>query len=347
MNEDKRMDYFGWILSERLFTGTIAWVDAMELSSDDGDEFEPSKEGWLAIFQRVARVLRESGLEEKYGAALMFSPNIAPFLENLGLDGEYKEARDDFSRNRPFDLGIHARHKDEDLVNTPSFPAIFREDLGLATRFNASSLTEHPPIGTNNTIKETVDILVEDWFCRLLDENPGITLAWENKADYAHKRRFFGSLARMVEFREALSDKLDEIGRGALLDRHQFCFDTGHLLIFRGTAENTRLAEKEIEEYLPIFARNIKVFHFQANDGIMDGHVTPFSTAFLDQPSRTRMDIEKLKSNFDFIRAWIRTCRNTPHPPEQHYFLETGTLPFSLDQYIDFGKELALILKDS
>lgn len=343
-NEDRIMNYFGWTLSTSLFTGSRGWINAMELAGDEVDEFEPNKEGWLKIFNKVGFVLQESGLETKFGAALHFAPGIAPFLKNLGLDGKYRDARDEFSIARKFSLGIHARHKDDELVNTPHFPTVFREDLGLATRFNASSLVEHPPIGTNNSIKETVDILAKDWFCKLLDENPDITIAWENKADYAHKRRFFGSLARMVEFREVLSDKLNEVGKGRLLERHKFCFDTGHLLIFRETADNRKLAEKEIEEYLPVFASHIKVFHFQANDGIVDGHVTPFSTAFFDHPSRTRMDLEKMKANFNTLRDWMAICKDTPHLPNRHFFLETGTLPFTLDQYIEFGKELSRLV---
>ncbi len=330
------MDYFGWTLSARLFTGDAGWIEAMNLDR----EFEPDAAGWSRIFRRIDEVMDRSGLGGKAGAALHFSHDVAPLIERLGLAKDFHDARVQRPVQKPFDLGIHARFQDDELVNTPRFPAIFKEDIGHAARFNASTLVEHPPVGTRDTIEETVAVLASDWFCNLLDEFPGITIAWENKADYATNRRFFGSLAKMLEFRDALVDLLRERGRDALAERHQFCFDTGHLLTWRGTAGSTTQADREIDRYLPLFARHVKVFHFQANDGIVDGHITPFSKSFLNHPSRTRMDVDKVITNFNVLKTWIKMCKNEPHPAGQHLFLETGTLPFSLDQYVEFGKEL-------
>ena len=339
------MDYFGWTLSNRLFTGDKNWLEAMEIGRDKKKgEFEPDKEGWLLIIQKVQKTLEYSGLNVQMGPALHLAPNILPLLINLELDDELRSAVAEYRTKNPIQLSMHARHADDELVNSPRFPSIFADDIEYATKCNVRSLVEHPPIGTENTITETVSILSSDWFCILLEKNPDITLAWENKADYAHKRRFFGSIARMVEFHNTLDDKLHEIGKKHLIKRHQFCFDTGHLLIWRGTAESKNDADKEIEEYLPEFARHIKVYHFQANDGIIDGHVTPFSTKFFDHKSRTRMQLDRMGENFEIIENWIKICNHSPHPNEQHYFLEAGTLPFSLDQYSEFASKLYQIL---
>ncbi|MHA1998742.1 MAG: hypothetical protein ACTSU9_11520 [Promethearchaeota archaeon] len=329
-------------MSTLLLTGNKEWLDAMQLDADT--EFEPDVDGWLSIFERVDMVVEKSGLKGRVGSSLHFNPHILPFLEQLGIEGELLNAIERYSKKNSFELGIHAHHADDDIIGSSRFPLVFRDDIEIASRFHATSLVEHPPVGTQNTIQETVDLLTSDWFCKLLEENPGITIAWENKADYSHKRRFFGSLARMVEFRETLSDRLHEIGKDEIAGRHQFCFDTGHLLIYRGTAESKPQVDREIEDYLPKFSKHVKVFHFQANDGIIDGHVAPFSTQFFNHPSRTRMDLEKMLSNYDILKDWISICNNTAHVPNRHLFLECGTLPFSLEQYIEFGKELALLL---
>ncbi|MBN2154184.1 MAG: hypothetical protein JW839_22205 [Candidatus Lokiarchaeota archaeon] len=315
---------------------------SLDVPGPDGrGEFEPDEEGWARVFGKVDSTIRESGLENAFHPCLHLAPDIAPLLANLNLVGEFRAARARREEAGPVGLGNHARHADHELVTTPGFAQAVRDDLHHATLLGASILVEHPPVGEADSTRGAVDVLASDWFCDLMDQHPSVTIAWENKADYAEKRRFFGSLDRMLGFREALVDRLLEAGRGGLIGRHKFCFDTGHLLVWLGTSGSSAGALREIDRCLPAFAANTIAFHFQANDGVIDGHVTPFSTAFFDHPTRTRMDLDKLRANFELVRQWIRVCQETPHEPGRHLYLEAGTLPFSLAQYVEFGRELA------
>lgn len=339
------MTFFGWTISNQLLLGDPGWLEALDMNSYITGEFEPTRVFWKELLSRILRIVRDAGLDEHgFGCCLHFSAAVAPFMRNVGLIEYYMKAQEEFTQVVPCELGIHAQHQPRDLVTSPRFPAVFTDDIKLASMLNAVYLVEHPPVGTRDTIEETIDVIASPWFCTILHDHPGVTIAWENKADYAKNRRFFGSLDRMVEFRACLVERLHEIGEGGLAPRHQFCFDTGHLLIWRETAGATRAVDKEISEILPSFARNVVVFHFQANDGIVDAHVTPFSSAFLDHGSRSRMDIGKFKASFNVLRNWIRTCLKAPHPPGQHFHLEAGTLPFSLEQYGEFARELENLL---
>lgn len=337
------MNLFGFSLGSGLFLGDKKWKKAMKW--DKIYEFVPNVDGWRKLFDSLNRTVTSSKLDGPVGLCFHFLARVPRILRNVGFMDDFKTVMGEIKSEKNFELGIHSRHGDSEVICSPRFLEAFTEDLEFAVDLGVSALVEHPPIGTDDTKEDAVKILTSPKVIALMDAHPGFPLCWENKADYLHKRRFFGSLEQMVLFREMLVDRLKKINRPDLIDRHKFCFDTGHLLIWRYTHEDQAAADEEIETYLPEFAKHLKVYHYQCNDGIKDAHMTPFSTKFMDHGSRSNLNQEQFVENFQILRNWITISERNKNEENMHQHLEAHRLPFTLDQYTEFADELASLIR--
>jgi hypothetical protein len=334
------MDSFGWVISQKLILNDSLWMKCMELNSKE--EFEPDTKNWKILFDKLNYVVTESGLKGKLNGTYNFSPSVPTYLNNLGATDDLIEAKNS-NLNLPIEFGLHSTHGDNDLVLNERFPIVLKKDIKNADSIHSTLIVEHPPIGIENTIQDFVNELVSDPIISLLESTKQY-FCWENKSDYRWKRRFFGSLKQMVTFYDLLEDKLQEIGKKNLIGQHLFCFDTGHLLIWRETHADRKIAEKEIEEYLPIFAKKIKIFHLHANDGIHDNHLTPFSLENWDLETRKDISPDIFLKNSQTVLDWIKICEENKTVPNRQFVLETLKLPFSFKGFINFGKKLNEIL---
>lgn len=332
------MNYFGFTLGSGLVLGDKRWMKAFGWNHIE--EFVPDVSGWRKLFDLLQNIIDSSKLPKDIGACFHLLSRIPRILIGMGFVDDFLAAVDEFKMRRPFQLGLHSRHADPEVICSPKFLETFADDLMVAEKIKTSVLVEHPPIGTKDTKQEAVDILTSPEVISLMDKHQGFSLCWENKADYQHKRRFFGSLKQMVLFRELLAEKLKNMNRDDLISRHKFCLDTGHLLIWRYTHENRKQADEEIEEYLPEYSQYLRCFHYQCNDGIVDAHMTPFSRQFMDHKSRKKLDQDLFFENFSVLRNWIKIVEKNGKEKDIHQHLEAQRLPFSYSQYIEFADEL-------
>lgn len=341
-------DHFGFSLWNELLYKDRFWFESFELPED----FILDKEGWFRLFSKLGAILKKSGLIENYGGCYHISSKIAKFLKQSNFGQQLSSAKKKFTleTNIPIEIGMHCTFKDVFPPHHENFHETLRQDLEYCDLLDISVLAQHPPDTQNDCIKKLVDNLTSDNIINALTGTKQVlALAWENTdcLNFYRFIGFFGSLKNLVDFRFELVDRLKEMGLKDLINRHLFCFDTGHLLIWRDQHPmGLTTAEQEIDEYLPIFAKNIKAFHIHVNDGNLDSHLIPHSLEFFDHPSRNGIKQEKILKNSEDIMHWLDICNENrgKHIDGIHWHLENLTVPFSMDKITEFGLKLKEIL---
>jgi len=340
------MDYFGFSIWNELLSKDRLWLESFNLT----DDFIPDKKGWYKLFSILGNILNKSGLIEKYGGCYHISSKIARFLKQSNSYRELILAKENFSseKNIPLEIGMHCSFKDVYPPLHVNFHETLKQDTELCKIIGGSLIAQHPPDIRENCLKKLVDQLTDDNIVNILKGTKQV-LAWENTdtLNFFKFVGFFGSLKNLVDFKFALTDKLKEMGLTNLINRHLFCLDTGHLLIWRDQHPlGLTTAEQEIDEYLPIFAQNIKAYHIHVNDGNLDSHLIPHSLEFFNHSSRVGLKREKILKNSEDILHWLNICNRNrgKHIEGIHWHLENLTVPFSLDKITEFGIKLKEIL---
>jgi Xylose isomerase-like TIM barrel len=333
------MDLFGITLWTPLFYADRDWLSSMEVGTQD--DFDPEDDLWDKLFSKLEKMLVESGKSKTLGGCYHISSEIARLTsdkKDFEIYPTYIKARNKFMEKFAFELGIHVSFSPNQYPLLEKFHSNFISDMNFCKTLEATSMVMHPAANPSynhqDYMKLFVDDITTDDICDTLSDS-SVVLGWENMISGQ-----FSSLRSLVEFREMLVDKLKEIGRGNLIDQHQLCFDTGHLILWKAKHPSLSLAEKEIEEYLPKFAKNLKVYHIHANDGTMDFHITPTSTDFFEHKSRRGLKPELFNQYSTEVKGWIDICRANHGLENVHIHMETDKVPFSLDQTIDFAKSL-------
>jgi sugar phosphate isomerase/epimerase len=331
------VDYFGFSLWHDLLTGDRNWMESMEIP--DPREFDPEVDGWEFVFSQLERVLVDSGLSGSMGGVFHVSSNLVSLMlqPRLELLPAFLAAAAGFREKLPLDIGMHCSFGEADLPLAGNYPAVLVRDLELANAIGASCVVEHPPSGMDDTIEAFVAELCSPPVIETLEASH-VVLCWENMAH----DNFYGSLAALTGFRERLVDALESAGCGDLVDRHLFCLDTGHLVLWRELGrQGTGAAANEIEDCLPEFARFLKVYHIHCNDGTKDRHLVPGSTALFDHPTRAGIDEDRFVQYSRDVEGFIETCEASARVPGRHVHVEALGIPFTLAQIAGFGQWFA------
>ncbi len=343
------MDYFGWTLSQNLLMQDSRHLQAHNLIHLDRDDFEPDYEFWMALLEKTRSIAGHARFSHQVGSCFHLTNGAGKLILNMGLLDGYLRAIQDFGSKQEFELGLHSIHRKIDIVCSKGFEKALEEDLKIGERLGITALVEHAPLGTVDKTEEAVEILCSPKICEWLMKAP-FPLCWENKASYRWKPRYYGSIKAMVGFLETLQDGLIDAGYPELVNKHLATFDTGHLLISRNYDSSPHMMarfDEEIADYLPQFARRIKVFHIQVNDGLKDHHVTPFSNQFLTHKSRVGLDPEIMRNNSELIIGWMKICQQYAEVGGRHLHLEAATLPYHISQYLEFAQILSSrVLRD-
>ncbi|MCP4763614.1 MAG: TIM barrel protein [archaeon] len=343
------MDYFGITLIGLLISGNKLLLDSLGLKSDESRTFKLTEEIWEDIYLNLVSTMKDAGLEKNLGLCLHLLPDLPVLLKRNKILGDFLSARDKFAAKFPLEMGYHAPFKEKDIINAGNFIKVFKRSIKYCELIGSKTIVEHPANNFSKNLDTVVEKLTSEPIMELL-RNTDIEICWENMP--AKTTQSDGSLKAMIEFRETLGDKLKEIGDGDMINRHIFCFDTGHLLIWRHNFKGgIAMADKEIEEYLPLFAKKIKVFHIHANDGYFDSHLVPFAylpKSLLMKFSNISPDYIIDKAKFmeysDLVMDWQKVCEENKSINERHLHVEALNIPFSLKKITEFGKKLNEII---
>ena len=338
MDKSENIDYFGYTLWTDLFMGHPDWLSSLNLGKTE--DFDPEEDDvWGKLFGGLKQVLQESGLDKNMGAVFHVSSQIAEMTLNeeiFEIAPSYWKAREEFEQEIPLDIGLHCQFNDKVNPLGEDYHAAFLKDLDLAQKFKASTMVAHPPKNFSYDRKEFMDLFLDDVLSdELVDAlaKTSIIISWENMIAGQ-----FSSLKSLVEFREALGERLSDMGEKDLIKQHRFCLDTGHLLMWKANHPSQALAQAVIDEYLPKFSENLNVFHIHANDGSSDSHITPFSTEFMDHKTRSGINPELFQTCSNTVVGWLNICNAGKKLSGRHIHLETDNVPFRLEQTIEFGK---------
>ncbi|MBD3353242.1 MAG: hypothetical protein GF364_17310 [Candidatus Lokiarchaeota archaeon] len=335
------MDYFGWSLWHELLLGDPKWINSMDLNVED--EFMPDYDGWKQVFSKLDYVLEKTKLKGILGGCFHTSSRIPSILQSVDMEEGLHKATAEYKSKISFEFGMHSTFGLNDLPLAGRYPEVLEQDIKLCSILGGTSIVEHPPPRTKENItKPMVELLTSEKVVNLL-KNTEISLSWENMQNY---KSFFGNLQNLVDFRNALGDKLNEIGEPQLIKQHLFCLDTGHLLVWRHKQrKGKRYADRIIEEFLPKFAKYLKVYHIHANDGRNDNHCTPFSLDFFDHPSRRGIRKKRFTKYSSLVMEWIKICEQYKRLEGRHIHIEALKMPFSLQQFISFGNRIKNLLE--
>lgn len=326
------MDYFGCSLWRELLAGNRDWFDTLDLGHPD--HFDPDAGGFDEMFSRLARVIDAAGMRGRLGGCFHVSSEFIAILERFDLIDAFNRAKAAFSKQVPFQLGMHCTFGNDDLPLGPRYARVLKRDVHLAGLAGATCIVAHPPRDLQDRSRDLTALLASPAITATLEDTT-VAVHWENLGPDCH----FGSPAALLAFREALRQALERTGTTPMINRHRFCLDTGHLLLYRARGPGTiQDRDAEIEAALSKMAADLGTFHIHANDGTADHHVVPGPSAFLDHPSRAGINRDALEQNGQIVMAWLRACERAKGTLDRHVHVEALRLPFSLDQLVMFGK---------
>jgi hypothetical protein len=327
------MNYYGYSIWHNILNGDPAWCQAYGLPPIHRSAFEEYPSPWETIFQDLGKILQNIGIDrgsKDTGGCLHFSSNIPQFLTDPTIQAKdpFLKAKQRFQEHYLWDCGMHSTFGKGDHVNEGRFATILASDLRAAAFLGATHIVEHFPQKGLVNVPNIIEELTSTPILQLLHTFE-INLAWEN-----HGRNHPAcSLRFLVEFRNQLCEKLHSIHEEKLIPRFQFCFDTGHLLLWRNRGLfRQHKADQEIATYLPQIAEHCSVFHIHANDGARDYHIAPRSTKYLDNSARSHMNKRKFLVNSAQVIAWLKICAQVQGPKHRHIHMELLRPPFDLEQ---------------
>lgn len=329
------MDFYGYSIWTEVISGDVQWMNALQLG--DPKDLDMEGDAWDIIFRGLKDNLQKIGFSKPVGGVLHFSSRIPQFLQNPMFESypKYQTARQNFIKESPLEIGMHSTFGEGEHVTEGKFTEILTQDLIWAQCLGATAIVEHFPKQNPQPTKAIIAELTSPTILKLLHQTP-IILAWENGGP-----KDAGNLQWMVDFRNQLIDKLTEIGEKQLIDLHQFCLDTGHLLNWRHAQHfKQSAAQKIIDTALPLLAKNLKVFHIHANDSTGDQHLIPGSLKFFDQPNRKHINQKKFLKYSEEVLEWIKICNRYAGLDHRHIHVESLRLPFDYGQLIEFGKKV-------
>nr|MDO8117019.1 hypothetical protein [Candidatus Sigynarchaeota archaeon] len=239
----------------------------------------------------------------------------------------FMDARNHFvvSRGVTFVPIIHISTKKGHLPLEGKYIDVLQDGLESCATINASSLVIHPPEVRHDVTAQLVDLFCSSACVDLLSRT-NVTLFIENGLH----GEFFGSLRNLLTLHSLLSDRYGELGVKPVLSRMKFCFDTGHLILWRyNHGGGPHRADEEIETSLPELAKNTGVLHVKACDSGKE-YVTPFAR-------REPLFLEHSRKVVD----WLDMVKNVQVSCPRYYCMEIPKRNFIIKEITEFRKYIA------
>ncbi|MHA1698853.1 MAG: hypothetical protein ACTSWN_08455 [Promethearchaeota archaeon] len=315
------MNYLGYSIYSRLFLGDREMLADLGVKGDEPSVIFPT------VLESVQKIVDNFSDRMELGATIHFC-GIMYLMENDFMLEPWLSALKQIKMRYPFVLGLHINFDHQNLPLAPGFDETFLKAMKLCTALNVDAMVMHAPlIQTGNTDDDFVAAMTKEKILDAMDENKTV-LCWENAQDPEARYRFLDNL---IHWREKLVEKLDCIGRDDLVDRHLFCFDTGHFLL---SLQRDHANKDQVEKYLPEFGKHVKVYHIQANDGTSDQHLIPFIN-FKAVNCRKEVNHSRFEENSRKVIDYIQACEDNTDLEGRHLHLEVDN-PMPISEMIRF-----------
>ena len=317
------MDHVGFSIYNRLLLGDKLALHDLAIEGDEPEQVFPG------VLDRIAGLIDAvSALGIRVGGTL--------HLCDVGL------IRQEFVRqswldavaawkNRSFLLGYHVNYAHENLPLAPGFLKTFRDAARDCNQLGVDAMVVHAPLlTTENTDASFVSEVTSEPFIDAM-RACNATVCWENAQDPAAR---YKRLDMLLAWRDMLVQELERLGHGELTKRHQFCLDTGHLLL---AIQRDGVEKSHADHYLPAFAKHVKVFHVHVNDGTADQHVLPFTDARIVPQAPKVVNPARLDKNSRIVERWLRICDEHKDVANRHVHLEASS-PAPFTEMVAFYK---------
>ncbi|MHA1734187.1 MAG: TIM barrel protein [Promethearchaeota archaeon] len=287
---------------------------------------EPS-ESFPVLFEWLRRVQLDAGLPVEVKTNIHFGSGMHGLFQHDWFAGPYLEqaALLDF----PYVPTAHIPFSEKYLPHHEGFVPMLVEQLEQGERLGYRCVVIHAPRDPRDTTEQYIDELTGRTVREAIRRSK-ITLAVENTQDQG---KFFRSLGNLVQFRERLGERLSDLGDGDLMQYFQFCFDTGHYLLYQ---QRDGEGEGDWEDWGEKFICHTAIFHVQANDGTSDQHLLPYTACDLPA-SKSPVDRARFLKNSDQILEWLHWSDGHWAIPERHLVLEVEPW-FTRDEVVHFWK---------
>ncbi|MHA1793102.1 MAG: TIM barrel protein [Promethearchaeota archaeon] len=317
------MDYIGFSIYSRHLLGDAKILKDYNIDGDDPEAVFP------ALFKDIEEMMNAMQSKKKIGGVIHLC-NMTSLFNNDFIIDPWISFMNEFKERFPFKLGLHINFDHSNLPLAPGFINTFKETMKLCSRLNIDAIVLHAPlIETDNTDEDWANLMIQEEILNAL-RDCNASLCWENAQDPSARYR---SIEALVNWRKIMIKKLEETNNNDLRDRFQFCFDTGHFLL---SLQRDGINEKELTTFLPEFAKHVKVFHIQCNDGTSDQHLIPFMDL-------NNVDLEfavnksKFLDNSKLIVEMLKTCKKNAEVKNRHVHLEVDS-PSPIPEMIKFYK---------
>ncbi|MHA1682488.1 MAG: hypothetical protein ACTSUE_16240 [Promethearchaeota archaeon] len=317
------MDYLGFSIYSRHLMGDRAMLESYGIQGDEPEDVFPQ------LLEDIKQIVMPFKEGNDVGGVIHFC-NLAGLMRNSFISEPWNEALATANLTFPFVTGVHINFSHDNLPLTPGFIPTFVKTMELCRDLNVDSMVLHAPlVETSNTNVDWSDFMMQEEILEAMRLNDTI-LCWENAQDSTARYRL---LKNLLGWRNLMTRKLESSGNEDLINRYQFCFDTGHFIL---SMQRDGAPQDEVDTYLPEFGKNVKVFHIQANDGRSDQHLIPFISK--NHVPGVKINWEQFNENSKVVLKNIRTCDENSTLDGRHLHLEVDA-PSPISEMVNFYKK--------
>lgn len=257
--------------------------------------------------------------QEKYSAP------FEKFLENCPDKTQY---------------GYHFPFPKSTKLSGKDFVSRFHAEVPYLDRYGVKSIVIHPPSKIRSKWRKIRKHITDPVFLKDLREHD-VCIALENMTS-----GYYSDIANLTDLRKKIELEYDRLGYAYLMDKIQFCFDTGHYLRI--------LLNKNIDVYskfgdMKDFARNIKVFHIHTISGYRDDHLV-IRKKLYPIPKNKKSPFKKNQSNLIensiITMKWVEFCIKNRNSDYDLEFLQEVDDYVNVEALIEAGQWLTEIISN-
>jgi sugar phosphate isomerase/epimerase len=266
------------------------------------------------LFLWLYKSSHESKNSNNFGTCIHFSSNCFDLLNLDWFQEAYFDALGKFNLKHELEVIFHIPFNDEQLPLNKDFIPTLLKQLNLCKKINSNTIVIHAPRTYDDTSQPFIEEMSSEVVRKAMGETD-INICIENAQDSG---TYFSSLQHLIELREQLVKNYADLGDQHLSKNIQFCFDTGHYLLYQ---QRDGHEDDEWKQYGNTFLQHVGVFHIHSNDGSMDQHLLPYTKADLPE-SKYPFDFKYFFENGHQVLKWIKQSHDQWAVQKRHMVLE-------------------------
>ena len=321
--------FIGLNLSEQFLIQSEEWAKLLGVRFSESEDPEELFHEYISWSETS---LRLSNFPDHFGILSHFGGNHALLEQDWFQQAFIAGIERKKDQHRPLATLQHIPYRDDDLPLNSQFLKTLTKDVHLALKLGSKSIVLHAPRTVQDTTKEFILELTSPEILEILQDNK-INLAIENAQDSG---TFFQSMEHLLNLRKQLGLRFQELGKPGLINRIQFCFDTGHYLLYQ---QRDGYDEDEWNRFGKDFLKHTGVIHIHTNDGTKDQHLLPYASTEAVHPTKLPVEYKYVFENSHRVMKWIQATMEETQVPDLFLVMEIDPY-FTKEEYHLFLNKL-------